>query len=97
MNEPLATANPELVRINDQIVTDYLAQIDQKDIVNRVRSRLIERLPQGQVGEEPIARGLHLSSRSLQRKLKAQGVSFKQLLDDTRRDLARQYVRDMLG
>ena len=94
VTEPLATANPELVRINDQIVTDYLAQIDHKDIVNRVRSRLIERLPQGQVGEEQIASGLHLSSRSLQRKLREQGVSFKQLLDSTRRELARQYVRN---
>jgi AraC-like DNA-binding protein len=59
-----------------------------------VRSKLIERLPDGNIGEEEIASALNLSLRSLQRKLKAQDVSFKQLLDDTRRDLGLQYVRN---
>ena len=94
VNEPLATANPELVRINDQIVTDYLAHLDRSDVTTRVRAKLIERLPDGNVGEDEIANALNLSSRSLQRKLRAQGVSFKQLLDNTRRELGLQYVRN---
>lgn len=94
VDEPLATANPELVRINDQIVTDYLAQLDRNDVTTRVRAKLIERLPDGNVGEDDIAFALNLSSRSLQRKLKAQGASFKHLLDETRRELGLQYVRN---
>ena len=39
VSEPLATANPELVRINDQIVTDYLAQLDRRDVTMQVRSK----------------------------------------------------------
>ena len=92
--EPLATANPELVRVNDQIVTDYLARLDRADIVMRVRSRLIEHLPSGSCDETTIAGELNLSLRSLQRKLKDRGVSFSQLLEDTRRELGRDYVRD---
>jgi AraC-like DNA-binding protein len=92
--EPLATANPELVRVNDQIVTDYLAKIDRDDIVMRVRSKLIEQLPSGGGDEARIASELHLSQRSLQRKLKAEGLSFSELLESTRRDLGRDYVRD---
>jgi len=91
---PLATANPELVRINDQIVTDYLAQLDRHDITMQVRAKLIERLPSGQVTEEEIAESIHVSQRSLQRKLKEQGLSFTQLLADTRSELGLQYVRD---
>ena len=94
IDEPLATANPELVRINDQIVTDYLAHLDRSDVTTRVRAKLIERLPEGDISEEEIALALNLSSRSLQRKLKAQGVSFKHLLDDTRKELGLQYVRN---
>jgi AraC-like DNA-binding protein len=30
----------------------------------------------------------------MQRKLKARGVSFRKLLDDTRRQLAEQYLKD---
>jgi len=91
---PLATANPELVRINDQVVTDYLAHLDRHDVTMQVRAKLIERLPSGQVTEEEIASSIHISQRSLQRRLKEQGLSFTQLLASTRSELGLQYVRD---
>ena len=91
---PLATANPELVRVNDNIVTDYLAQLDRNDVNMRVRSKLVEHLPTGQVSEEGIASSINLSQRSLQRRLKEQGMSFTQLLESTRKELGLQYVRD---
>jgi AraC-like DNA-binding protein len=94
VTESLATANPELVRVNDQIVTDYLAQLDRNDVTMRVKSKLIERLPSGQVSEEGIASSINVSQRSLQRKLKQQGVSFTRLLENTRRELSMQYVRN---
>ena len=92
--EPLATANPELVRINDRIVTDYLAQLDRGDLGMRVRSKLIEHLPGGHISEAEIASSINVSQRSLQRKLKEQGMSFSQLVESTRRELGLQYVRD---
>ncbi|MFA9419151.1 MAG: AraC family transcriptional regulator [Gammaproteobacteria bacterium] len=94
VSTPLTTANPELVRVNDQIVTDYLAQLDRQDVSMQVRAKLIERLPSGQVSEEEIANSIHVSQRSLQRKLKEQGMSFTQLLENTRSELGLQYVRD---
>ena len=93
-SESLATANPELVRVNDQIVTDYLARLDRDDIVMRVRKQLIERLPSGRVDEGGIAAAIHMSRRSMQRKLRERGVSFSHLLESTRRELSLQYVRD---
>ncbi len=92
--EPLATANMELARLSDRIVTDYLAQLDRKDVTMRVKSELIERLPGGKVSEEGIASSINVSQRSLQRKLRQQGISFTQLLENTRRELSLQYVRD---
>jgi len=92
--EPLATANPELVRINNGIVTDYLAQLDHGDLGMRVRSQLIEHLPGGHVNEAEIASMLNVSQRSLQRKLREQGVSFTELVETTRREMGLQYVRD---
>jgi len=91
---PLATANPELVRISDRVVTDYLAHLDRKDLSMQVKSKLIESLPSGQVSEERIAAAINVSQRSLQRKLKQQGISFTQLLENTRQELGLLYVRD---
>jgi AraC-like DNA-binding protein len=91
--EPLPTANAELARANDQILTDYLARFDRERITMRVKLKLIEQLPSGHATQESIAKALNISPRSLQRKLQDEGTTYKQLVDDTRRELAAQYVR----
>ena len=92
--KPLATANPELVRVNDQIVVDYLANLDRGDVVSQVRAEISERLPSGHIDEAEIAAAINLSQRSLQRRLTEQNMPFSRLLEDTRRELSRDYVRD---
>jgi len=94
LREHLPGANPELARANDQVVIDYLGRFDREHLSMQVRSRLIERLPGGQPTQKDIAGSLNLSVRNLQRRLQAEGVSFKRLLDDTRKDLATQYIQD---
>ena len=47
LKQPLITANPELARINDQTVVDYLARFDHASIAMQVRSKIIEQLPDG--------------------------------------------------
>ncbi|MDH3762549.1 MAG: helix-turn-helix transcriptional regulator [Gammaproteobacteria bacterium] len=59
-----------------------------------MRSRISERLPTGRIDEVEIASSINLSQRSLQRRLAEQDLSFVRLLEDTRRDLSREYVRD---
>jgi AraC-like DNA-binding protein len=90
----LASANPELARINDQVVVDYLARFDRESIAMQVRSKIIHQLPDGIPKQEAIADTLHVSLRSLQRKLKEEDTSFKDLLEDTRQQLALQYLGD---
>jgi AraC-like DNA-binding protein len=41
---------------------------------------------------EDIAGSLHMSSRTLQRRLQDEGTSFQGVLDDARRNLARHYL-----
>jgi AraC-like DNA-binding protein len=91
---PLLMANPELARLNDQTVIDYLARCDGESISMQVRSKIIELLPDGRPGQEAIAASMHLSLRSLQRKLQKEGTSFKALLNETQQQLAIQYVQE---
>ena len=90
----LPTANPVLLRVNEQVLTDYLARMERSEVTVQVQAKLVQLLPSGEVDEATIARALNLSLRSMQRKLKAQGMSFRKLLDDTRRQLAEQYLKD---
>lgn len=94
VDTPLTNANPGLARINDQSVVDYLARFDRDSLTMQVRSRIIERLPDGTPNQGTIAQSLNVSLRSLQRKLNNEETSFKALLESTRRELALHYIRE---
>jgi AraC-like DNA-binding protein len=94
LHKPLPNANPELARANDQVVIDYLARFDQESVSMRVRAQLIDLLPAGRITLKDVANSLGMSARNLQRKLAGEGCPFRELLDETRRDLALHYMHD---
>lgn len=87
------SANPELARMSDQIVIDYLSQFEQEDIITQTRQYIIDQLPTGLPRQPNIARTLNLSLRNFQRKLTAHGTHYNALLIDIRYGLARQYLQ----
>ena len=89
----LPHANPELARVNDQTVMEYLARFDRERITMQVRTRIIEQLPDGTPNQETIAKSLHVSLRSLQRRLKDEDTNYKTLLETTRHELAVHYIQ----
>lgn len=91
---PLPTANAEVARANEKIVQDYLARFDRSSVAMQVRARLTEQLSSGHATQESVADSLHMSLRSLQRRLKDEGASYKDLLEETRRELAAHYMAE---
>jgi len=61
-----------------------------------VRRALASRIGRGDTRIQAIAGILATSTRSLQRRLAAAGVSYQQLLDLSRRDAAERYLTDSL-
>ena len=90
----LVGANPELALLNDQVVTRRLALLDRNDIVARVQSALMEQLPNGQVSDDSVASALHMSVRTMHRKLTGVDQNFRALLVEMRRNLAELYIMD---
>lgn len=90
----LPTANTTVARSCDHIIDEYLARLDRAHVINQVRARLVECMPSGVVNEDETAKALHMSVRSLQRKLKQEGATFKEVLDGTRRELSIAYIKD---
>jgi AraC-like DNA-binding protein len=62
-------------------------------VAERVRGAIRETLPAGDVRVNAIAKRLAMSPRTLHRRLQAEGLSYQQLLDDTRCEMA---SRDLL-
>lgn len=94
VQEPLPAGNAELAQHNDAILTQYLAHFEKQNVGNRVHAVLVEQLPNGVPTQDSVAAHLHMSTRNLQRKLQAEGSSFKDILNTTREKLARAYVAD---
>jgi AraC-like DNA-binding protein len=92
MSAALPTANAELARLHDRFAGDYLARFASSRFSHQTRQVLCRLLPQGEPRREAVAEALHLSERTLQRRLQEEGSSYQQLLDDTRRELAEQYL-----
>lgn len=92
MRQPLSGASRELAQYNDQIVMSYLQKLDRDDIVTRVRARIVAGLSGGSFHRAAVTASLHMSAGTLQVKLARSGLSFQQMLDDTRHDLALGYV-----
>ena len=93
-NTTLSTAHPELARLNDQTVIDYLARYERNNLAMQVRAKIIEGLPDGRPSQGDIAETLNTSLRSLQLRLRDEDTSFKDLLNETQQELALQYIRD---
>ena len=58
-----------------------------------MHSALLELLPSGKCSLDVVAKKLGTSSRTLQRRLRTEGLRFKEVLDDTREALAKHYLR----
>ena len=89
---PLPTAHPLLAEMHERLAGEHLQRLDLAQVSSRARAAIIRRLPDGEPRRTEIAHTLEMSERTLQRRLEAEGTSFHRLLDDTRRDLAQQYL-----
>jgi len=48
----------------------------------------------GDVSQAAVARALHMSLRTLQRRLRGEDLTFRDVVDSARRQLARTYAKD---
>ncbi|MGD8831299.1 MAG: AraC family transcriptional regulator [Pseudomonadales bacterium] len=93
VDEPLARNNPALAQASEEVAREYLANLDRKDVVARARVAIIEHLPDGEPSRRDVAGGLHMSERTLARRLSERDYTFSALVDEVRSQLAKEYLR----
>ena len=92
LDAPLTGSNASLAFHNDQLATAILADLKKHDLKARVYARLLEFLPAGDCSREKVARSMNMSESAFQKKLKADGTTYQEVLDETRSELARHYL-----
>lgn len=94
LETPVPAGNAELARRFDEVLLRYSSQFDDALLVSRVRACITERLPDGDPSQQRVAQALGMGARTLQRRLADEGTSFQAILNDTRAELARAYLKD---
>ncbi len=90
----LPSGNKDMAEFNDQAMTKYLLAKNSDPLVSRVTKIIVEHLPSGDATIEKAASELFMSKRKLQRLLQDEGTSFMTILNETRADIAKEYVRN---
>ncbi len=90
-----ATYNDELLSMLAPQFEDQLKASNAKaNIVEQVKWILKRLLAGSRPDLEMVAQALGMSERTLQRRITGEGATFRQLLNDTRHELVRQYLAD---
>lgn len=94
LQQPLRQPDAALLALLDQQAEAMLAREPVHDSGDPYRRVLIRLLRDGDASLQKLAEAFHVSARTLQRKLADEGLRYQQLLDDTRRMQAQEYLRD---
>lgn len=92
---PFATHNEELLQmLTPQFDNQLKAAPTKKRIVEQVKWVLTRLLSGSRPDLLMVAKELGMSDRTLQRRITDEGTTFRDLLNDTRRELVRKYLGD---
>jgi AraC-like DNA-binding protein len=90
------TRNAELLAMLAPQFEAELKQVEDENFVERVRLAIQQKLTGRRPTIEDISDVLHISSRTLQRRLQEEGLSFQRVLEEARHQLARHYLNNSI-
>jgi AraC-like DNA-binding protein len=90
--QPLPTSDDRLAAMHDRLASEHLQRMSGSPIEASVRTMIVKQLPDGAPPRSAIARALGMSERTLHRRLTDKETTFQRLLDETRRELAENYL-----
>ena len=94
LDNPISLANEEVFKICDQQCAMLVSQLQSNcPLSTEIRNALV-RKPGEFPSLEEMADMLKMGSRTLRRRLAKEDISYQQILADTRRDLAIQYLQN---
>ncbi|XID74271.1 AraC family transcriptional regulator ligand-binding domain-containing protein [Alkanindiges sp. WGS2144] len=94
---PIEKPDKALLNILQEQAEQALQHLPDSDsFLQQVQRHLVQLCQQGEPTLAQLAGQLHLSSRTLQRRLNERQVSFQQLLDEVRQQLCKQYLHQQV-
>ncbi len=93
LNTRLRQPDPLLRKTLEAHALTQLASLDTgSDLTSKVKHSIQQQLMQGVTRQDVVADELGMNSRTLQRRLSQEGVSYQKLLDEVRQTMAEDYL-----
>ncbi len=92
--EEMPYANLKLASSLDEWIDENLSQFQEDQLSNRVQKYLLKNLTYGEVSLNNVAKGLAMSARVMQRRLKEEGSVYSDLLDACRHKIAIKLITE---
>jgi AraC-like DNA-binding protein len=94
LDAPLPGGHPGMALNAEKLLAATLAELNSGATQAQVRAHLLTMLPSGQVSRAAVAERMHMTARTLQRRLEVEHLGFAELLQQTRLELAQNLLRD---
>lgn len=92
---PLRYPNPTLLELLEHHANSFLSKIDENDYLSRKISLLLFEQTQGKTSTiEDVADALSMSVRTLQNRLTKEGITFREIYNNVRKELAKSYLAE---
>lgn len=92
MVRPILSADEHLAMLLDSMASAQMAELSER-FAKKVRNCLLQQMEQGEISRKGTATLLHMTERTLLRRLKDEGTTFQEVLDRLREELAYEYLQ----
>lgn len=93
LHKPLSYANTEVVKASENALERYESNLGERGLIDQLAAVLTELLPSGEPRQEDVAARLDMTLRTLQRRLAELQTCYRDVLNDTRHQLALNHLR----
>ncbi|MDJ0848770.1 MAG: AraC family transcriptional regulator [Myxococcota bacterium] len=88
LDRPSAQADPVLARAHESYARDLMKRLEESPTVRELKASLVPVLERGPLDLPAAAKRMRLSRRTLQRRLADEGRTYREVLDELRRELS---------
>lgn len=94
---PILTANNQLLSIIEKLIIEMKERGQESNLSNAIRKYLLQCLPTIDVDIKTVAQNLNFGERTLQRRLRKENTSYREILNSVRIELSERYIKENIS
>lgn len=94
---PILTANNQLLSIIEKLIIEMKERGQESNLSNAIRKYLLQCLPTIDVDIKTVAQNLNFGERTLQRRLRKENTSYREILNSVRIELSERCIEENIS